>query len=120
MDNLDDTLEDEPKKATAADDDTPEPDSEPGVKDAEPKAGNVFSQMMAWLKASPKHMMLAGAGVVVVVAIAVIGLTDLRYVVVGSVFKADVTLRVVDMTSTLPVPHAAVTLAGQTQFTDKT
>ncbi|HEX3082575.1 MAG TPA: hypothetical protein VHQ86_04955 [Candidatus Saccharimonadia bacterium] len=87
---------------------------------AEPKGGNVFVRTWRWIHATRKRTILTVAGIVVVLAAAVIGLTDLRYAVLGAVLKSSVTLRVVDQTSSLPVPHASVALAGQTQFSDKT
>jgi hypothetical protein len=63
---------------------------------------------------------VAAIGLVIVAASSAVAATDLRYSVIGSIWKSEVSLRVVDSDSGLPVSHATVTLAGLAEFTDKT
>ena len=104
------TNDDEPAKED-------EPDEQPTGKALK---GGALGKAWAWLRAKKKRMILAGGGLAVVLVTAVIGLTGLRYPVLGAIWKSEVDLRVVDSSSALPVVHATVSLAGQTAFTDKT
>src|SRR6185369_17533673 len=86
--------DEEPEKDDAQED--AKEDEEPAhhAKKADAKHGAV-GRAWHWLKAKPWRLAAAVSGLVVVVAAGVIGLTDLRYAVLGAVWKSTVDLRVV-------------------------
>ncbi len=98
-----------------------EPEEVKGPEETElPKKANPFKKAWSWLRAKPVRLVVAAVVTVLLVSGVAIGATDLKYPVLGAVWKSSVGLRVVDAGSSLPVAHATVTLAGQTEFTDKT
>lgn len=95
--------------------------SEEALPAAQPAPrANPMKRAWAWLTAKRWRLILVSGGTVMVGAGSAVAFTDLRYPVVGAVWKSTVELRVVDAKSSLPVARATVTLAGQTELTDKT
>ncbi len=116
MEDLNDEHEQEPEELEPKVDADDKPESEP---DTGPDKGGRLGRAWKWLRAKPIRWILAAVGSLIVLAGLTIGFTDLKYPVLGIVWKPTVDLRVIDADSSLPVSHATVTLAGQTEFTDK-
>jgi len=71
----------------------------------------------SWLGTKKGRATLAGVGLLVA-AVGVIAATDIRYSVVGLVYKNHGDIKVVDSVSKQPITNAVVSLGGQSTTTD--
>jgi hypothetical protein len=79
--------------------------------------GNVMDAWR-WLTAKPWRLAAVVTGMVLVAG-GVVGLTDLKYTLLGGIAKGAVKVTVTDAATKLPVPKALVESAGRGELTDK-
>lgn len=81
--------------------------------------GKKTNKLKLWVITHKKLSIILGFVLALVIAAAIIGFTDLRFVVMNLFFKATADVTVVDEKSHQPIPNAKVTIAGKNAQTDK-
>lgn len=125
MDEPDTTPEsDKSEESTDVTDGPPAPaestpsETEPTTTAPSP-VGKKTNKLKLWVLNHKKLSIVLGVVLVLLIIAVVVGLTDLRYMVMNLFFKASADVTVIDEKSHQPVPNAKVTIAGSSAQTDK-
>ncbi len=99
--------------------DSAEPSPTPHPVHHAPEAvANPLARFYHWLRAKPVRLALASAIAVVVVASATTAATQLRYPVLGLLWRPPAQVTITDATTHQPLGKVKIELAGQTAFTN--